>query len=246
MVRSKYTEQERAEALKIAKAEGVKAAARALGCSPGTISKWAKRARLLRTRAEAPPVEPKPAPAPAPPAFKGDDSLTDRQRRFVHFYLGEANCNGAKAARLAGYSAENSERIAYELKSNPKVRAEIDKLMEASALSSNEILHRLSQHARADLADFIDMTGGAPRFDLQSAHERGLTGVVRELTIKTTDTQQEIRLKLHDSQSALDKLAKAAGLYSDGVTVNPGLNLEDLLAALDEADLRDGGEDAGE
>jgi len=41
---------------------------------------------------------------------KGPTRLTGRQEAFVEYYCGEANWNGAKAARLAGY-AESSARI---------------------------------------------------------------------------------------------------------------------------------------
>lgn len=43
--------------------------------------------------------------------------LTDKQKRFIEAYNG----NGAEAARVAGYSAKNADKIAFQLLENPDI-----------------------------------------------------------------------------------------------------------------------------
>lgn len=54
--------------------------------------------------------------------------LTEKQRRFVEAYMGEAAGNGTEAARLAGYkgSAKTLGVVATENLAKPSVRAAID------------------------------------------------------------------------------------------------------------------------
>ena len=55
------------------------------------------------------------------------DKLTEKQRRFVEAYLGEANGNATEAARLAGYSGTDDSLAvsASQLLRNTKVEAAI-------------------------------------------------------------------------------------------------------------------------
>mgnify|MGYP003138091560 CR=1 FL=1 len=59
--------------------------------------------------------------------------LTEKQRRFVEAYLGEANGNGTKAASIAGYECEDPShfrQIAHKNLSNPKIRRAIEERTE--------------------------------------------------------------------------------------------------------------------
>lgn len=51
------------------------------------------------------------------------EHMTDRQRAFVSFYLGEANFNGTQAARLAGYS--HPRQSATENLAKPYIQQEV-------------------------------------------------------------------------------------------------------------------------
>jgi len=54
--------------------------------------------------------------------------LTPKQKAFVASYV---TCfNAAQAARDAGYSAQTSSKVAYQLLKNPVIRGEIDRLIE--------------------------------------------------------------------------------------------------------------------
>lgn len=57
----------------------------------------------------------------------GADGLTERERRFVTFYMGEAAGNATKAARLAGYSAKTARKQGSRLlRTKGHIRAAID------------------------------------------------------------------------------------------------------------------------
>jgi len=59
------------------------------------------------------------------------DNLTDKQRAFVGFYLGDAHKNATRAAVMAGYSPKTASEQAYELLRKPQIRAAIDAELEA-------------------------------------------------------------------------------------------------------------------
>lgn len=74
------------------------------------------------------------------PALVG---LTEKRRRFVLAYVGEAMGNGSEAARIAGYAKPAEE--AYALLRNPQVAAAIRALTkpdEDEAIASSERLHK--------------------------------------------------------------------------------------------------------
>jgi len=58
-----------------------------------------------------------------------DDLLTDKQYAFVEAYLGEAECNGVKAARIAGYSGNYNTlgTSSSRMLQLPKIKAAIAK-----------------------------------------------------------------------------------------------------------------------
>lgn len=81
--------------------------------------------------------------------------LTTKEQRFVNAYLGAASGNGAEAARMAGY-AEGSARItASRLLSHANVRAHIDAVLMAEAMTPAEILRELRDVGTAEWRDFV-------------------------------------------------------------------------------------------
>jgi len=88
-----------------------------------------------------------------------DKSLYERlplkRRLFVDYYLGKANGCKTKAARMAGYAGPANE--GYRLCNDPDVWAYIQDRLKASAMSADEVIARLGDHARATVEDFIDV-----------------------------------------------------------------------------------------
>lgn len=56
-----------------------------------------------------------------------EERLTPRQQRFIEYLLLTMG-NGAKAARMAGYSEKSAKEIAYQLLKEPKIRQAANRL----------------------------------------------------------------------------------------------------------------------
>jgi hypothetical protein len=172
----------------------------------------------------------------------GKGELTPKQRLFVAAYLGKAACNGTQAARMAGYKGNDVtlKAVASENLTKPLVKAALQQGLEkaTAAMEEPEILERLSAHGRGNLDDFLDERG---LVDLERARERGQMPQLKEIRQRVvrssgpdeegvSEAVEEVQIKLHDPQGALDKLARIRGLYKDTA---PGA--ADLAAALVEA-----------
>jgi len=81
--------------------------------------------------------------------------LTTKQQRFIDAYLGECKGNASAAALQAGYRVRES---AWDILSNPRIRARIDDQLRAESLTSAEVLHHLSDVARAEWREFLHLT----------------------------------------------------------------------------------------
>lgn len=67
------------------------------------------------------------------------DALTEKQRRWVDAYAGQAKGNGTEAARLAGYAGSDAVLacVAYENRRKPQIAAVIEALTESNPLVPN-------------------------------------------------------------------------------------------------------------
>lgn len=80
------------------------------------------------------------------------DKLTTKQRVFVEEYL---TCwNASEAARRAGYAAPHNIQ-GPRLLSNVSIQTEIQRRLAEKAMSANEVLARLAEHARGSMGDFL-------------------------------------------------------------------------------------------
>lgn len=150
-------------------------------------------------------------------------ALTAKQQSFVYHYIDVLN--GTEAARRAKYKGNDVTlaSIASENLRKPKIREEIDRRLAVMSMSSGEIVYRLNTHARASLEQFVTIRdGGDVYVDIEKAIDAGALGNAKKITqVKNiftdrdgnTDVSYKTSIELHDSQSALDKLAKIGGLY---------------------------------
>lgn len=86
-----------------------------------------------------------------------DPELALKRERFILAYLGEARGNGAEAARMAGYSEANARFEAARLLTNANVRARIDEVLNAEAMSAAEVLHEVTRVAQAPITAFMQV-----------------------------------------------------------------------------------------
>lgn len=79
------------------------------------------------------------------------DKLTTKQRVFIQEYL--ICWNATEAARRAGYAQPNVQGSQNLVK--PSIRGEIQRRLAEKAMSADEVLARLADHARGSMGDFL-------------------------------------------------------------------------------------------
>jgi hypothetical protein len=100
-------------------------------------------------------------------------------------------------------------------------------------MSADEALLLLSDMARGDLADIMEITSISGDLDLLKAKESGKSKLIKKFKQRTiihqgkseSDEDREVHnleVELYDAQAALDKILKVHGKYKDiGTPENP-------------------------
>ncbi len=137
--------------------------------------------------------------------------FTDKQRNFINEY--PKDFNATQAAIRAGYSPRTAYIIGFENLRKPKIRAEIDRILEERVMSRNEVLARLANQANADIRDFIDILPGGRQvlLNIEKAAQAGKTHLIKKLKI----TKGGPEIELYDAQSALVHLGRHYKLFTD-------------------------------
>lgn len=145
------------------------------------------------------------------------EKITPKQRTFINEYF-KCGMNASAAAIRAGYSKRQS---GAENMSNPVIRAEIDRIYRENTMPATEVLARLSEQGRADIADITNKDG---LLNMRKARALGKTGIIKRIkqtTITTDDSETHIiEVELHDPQKAMQLLGKYHKLFIDRVQVD--------------------------
>ncbi len=164
-------------------------------------------------------------------------ALTLLQTRFVDSYLGEANGNATKAARLAGYAAKTDDcmgQTGYDTLHSPAVQAEIQRRTAAIAraskgkvLSAESLLALLSEQATLEVGDILD-ADGYPSVDATKK------GRAKRHVRRIRETRNGTEIDLLDATKARELLGKYHGLWSDDtvVTVHAAASADALIATV--------------
>lgn len=148
--------------------------------------------------------------------------LTNKERLFVEHYL--ICWNASEAARRAGYSEKSAYQSGCANMKKPNVSRAIEARISETAMSADEVLLRLAEHARGDMGDFLNIgESGDFKIDLEKAKKKGkLRLISKAKTItrlvgedKTPETTIEI--DLYDAQSALSLLGKHHKLFTEKI-----------------------------
>jgi phage terminase small subunit len=135
------------------------------------------------------------------------EGLTTKQQAFVEAYL-VCGFNATEAARRAGYSDRTAHAIGWENLRKPEIAAAIQQGLSERAMSADEVLTRIAEHARGTMDDFLDDAGD---IDLKRGRERGRLHLVKSRSV----TKEGERIELYSAQTALELLAKHHGLLVD-------------------------------
>lgn len=156
-------------------------------------------------------------------------ALNDRQTVFVDEYL--RTFNRTQAAITAGYSQKTAYSMGARLLKNVEIAEAISQRLSETAMSADEVLRRLGEHARGNMGDFWDIPekekdgvsvqNGSPTLNLIKAKDK--LHLVKKMKVKTTvrtvadipETTTEIDFELYDAQAALEKIGRHHKLFTD-------------------------------
>lgn len=147
------------------------------------------------------------------------NALSAKRRAFVLYYCGlqgddpRTRWNGAKAARAAGYTQENSERWAYQLLREPTIKAALDEVL-AALREQHEALARrcldeLQAAAFARIDDVVDVSTGYAR--LRTDAPAGAWAAVAEIS----QGDDGLKVKMQPKGPLLATLLRAIGYLQD-------------------------------
>jgi phage terminase small subunit len=146
---------------------------------------------------------------------------TPKQRAFIEAYL---TCwNASEAARQAGYTGK-ANVIGPRLLANVSIKAAIKQRLDEKALAANEVLAIISDQARGDMGEFLDISSVAFQVNLARAKEKGLTKLIKKVKQRTTTTlskegieteTSDIEIELYDAQSAAVHMGRHHALFTD-------------------------------
>lgn len=160
---------------------------------------------------------------------------SDNQRFFVREYL--VDLNATRAAIRAGYSEKTARQAGSELLSNPNVQVAIQLAMqeraERTGITAERVLKEVALLSFSRMNKFAKWgpTGVAP-IDSDTLSDED-TACVSEVSETKTKEGGSIKFKLHDKNSALDKLGRHLGLWDkDGTPLNPAQGDEPRVPAM--------------
>lgn len=164
-----------------------------------------------------------------------------KRAAFVEYYIQE--WDGAKAARLAGYSVRSARQQAHRLLTNADIHAAINARIAELKMQSDEVLLRLADQARGSMGDFISLDErGEVSIDIRKAAEARKLHLIKKLkkTVKRGDWGSEttIEIELYDAQAAQVHLGKHHRLFAERVEFDWVKELE--AAGLDPNELENG------
>jgi len=160
-------------------------------------------------------------------AVTGD--FSEREILFIYYFCSNGN-NGTEAATSAGYSPRTAKVQASRMLANPRIKAEVDRVM-GKALAKAEVtvdrvLNELANIAFSDVGEAF-----APNGDLKPIHEmpetirRALSGIdVDQLFEGRGEDREHIgytkKVRLWEKTKALELLGKHLKMWTDKIEVS--------------------------
>jgi hypothetical protein len=146
--------------------------------------------------------------------------FTPRMQIFADEYLsGEKSgkkFNAAAAARTAEYPVQYASRLLR----HPEVKKYIVKRMEEYAMSSQEVIMRYTDLARAEIGDVVKLDPSGTRLVIDPQAVIANKRFIKQFGY---DANGHPKVEFHDSVAALTNIARILGQFKDGLEVSgPG------------------------
>ncbi len=151
-------------------------------------------------------------------------ALSIKHQRFVEEYLQSSSATEAYQTVYPGVNRTTAASNGWRLLRTAHIAEAIQARLDKSAMPADEVLARITDHARADVDDFLNADGA---FDLTKARRAKRTGLLKKLKTKTTTRvvgemevkTVEVEFELHDAQAALSMLGKHYKLFADKLEI---------------------------
>lgn len=163
------------------------------------------------------------------------DGLTIRQAKFVERFIETQNATES-IVYAYGVSDRNSAAVrGSRMLRLGKVQQAIQQRLGIAIASSDEVLQRLTIHARGDLTDVLESDGS---FNLRKARKSGKSQLLKKLKVKrryekdadgVAQPVDEYEYEIHDPQAALEKLGRFHKLFTDRVETESTMQPDQLV-----------------
>jgi phage terminase small subunit len=155
-------------------------------------------------------------------------AMDPRKVAFCEAYLQTFNASEAYRRSHPGCASNTSWTKGSAMVRNGEVQAYISKRLKQMVMSSDEVLARLSDHARGSLEHFLDINDeGFAGINLAGDDAKGNLHLIKK--IKTVRTRravgrgpdaepwedERVEIEIHDPQRALEQLGKYHKLFED-------------------------------
>ena len=163
--------------------------------------------------------------------------MNNRQRAFIQEYL--KDFNATRAAKSVGYSEKAARAIGSRLLTKANIAEAVKAEIAERAMGKEEVLQRIADIARGDMADLMDITPTGFILELMVKDENGnltvnpKTKLIKKIKQKTTTILAksedggdkefvETELELYSAYDAQVTLGKYHKLWTDALDVTSG------------------------
>lgn len=154
-------------------------------------------------------------------------ALSPKQQAFIEHYL---TCwNATQAAIAAGYSQKTARSIGSENLTKPDIQAAIQARLVELKMGADEVVTRLTEHARGSLAPFLRVTPDGHLLGFTFGDDTPLHLLRRATVTKRTIkgmSEETVTIELHDPQAAIVHLGKHHKLFTDNVALSGQLGVK--------------------
>lgn len=168
--------------------------------------------------------------------------LSKKHEKVLNEYL---ICFVQWKAYQAGYpdaSEESARTASSRLFANDNFRAHLNARLSEVHMTADEAIKRMTDMARGDLGDFLEITTMGHHIDLAKAQELGKTYLLKKvkqktITVNGKDQDSETfieEIELHDPQAALRDILKMHGKFkNEGIALpdNSTINIQIVRAS---------------
>ena len=153
-------------------------------------------------------------------------AITNKRRVFVEEYL--RDLNATQAAIRAGYAKRSARQQGQRLLTKDDISDAIKARLDERAMKADEVIQRLTDMARGDIGDFMDIERMTFSLNLAKAKEKGLTHLIHKIKDRVVMTSNKdgeetethtIEIELYDAHAALVDFGRYHKLFTDNMDI---------------------------